>query len=71
VFEPIGEEFHEHGDTVIATGCWHARGRASGALLDGQAATWVVEFEGGKMTRLQTYTSREEALEAFGRDVSG
>jgi ketosteroid isomerase-like protein len=61
-FEPIGEEFHERGDTVIALGCWHACGKASGARLDDQAATWVVEFSGGKMTRLQTYTSREDAF---------
>ena len=65
-FEPIGEEFHEHGDTVIALGSWHARGLASGAQLDNQPATWVVEFRNGKMTRLQTYTSREEAFAAVG-----
>ena len=67
-FEPVGEEFHEHGDTVIATGCWHARGRASGAMLDGQPATWVVEFRDGKMTKLQTYTSRTDALADLGLD---
>jgi ketosteroid isomerase-like protein len=62
-FEPIGEEFHERGSTVIALGRWHACGRASGAELESQAATWVVQFEDGKMTRLQTYTSRTDALE--------
>ncbi len=65
-FEPVGHEFHERGNTVIALGCWHARGKASGAQLDNEPATWVVEFLDGKMTRLQTYTSRAEALKAAG-----
>jgi ketosteroid isomerase-like protein len=64
-FEPIGERFEERGETVIATGCWHARGRASGAPLDNQAATWIVEFRDGRMTRLQTYTSTDEASQAL------
>jgi ketosteroid isomerase-like protein len=68
IFEPIGEEFHERGDTVIALGCWRARGRASGAQLDREPATWVVEFRDGRMTRLQTYTSREEAFHALRLD---
>jgi ketosteroid isomerase-like protein len=66
VFEPIGHEFHERGDMVIALGCWNARGKVSGAQLDSEPATWIVEFEDGKMTRLQTYTSREEAFRAIG-----
>jgi ketosteroid isomerase-like protein len=69
-FEPVGEEFHERGNTVIALGCWHARGRASGAELDSEPATWVVEFRDRKMTRLQTYTSRADALDALGLDRS-
>jgi ketosteroid isomerase-like protein len=69
-FEPIGEEFHERGDTVIALGSWRARGRASGAQLDRQPATWVVEFRDRRMTRLQTYTSRVEAFDALGLDAS-
>jgi ketosteroid isomerase-like protein len=70
VFEPIGEEFHERGDTVIALGCWRARGRASGAQLDREPATWVVEFRDERMTRLQTYTSRKEAFDALRLDSS-
>jgi ketosteroid isomerase-like protein len=70
-FEPIGEQFYERGNTVIATGCWHARGRASGAPLDNQSATWVVEFRDRTMTRLQTYTSRADALDALGLDDFG
>jgi ketosteroid isomerase-like protein len=66
VFEPIGQEFHERGDMVIALGCWNARGKASGAQLSSEPATWIVEFEDGKMTRLQTYTSREEAFRSIG-----
>jgi ketosteroid isomerase-like protein len=70
IFTPIGEEFHERGDTVIALGCWHARGKASGAQLDNEPATWVVEFRDGRMTRLQTYTSRTDAFEALGLSKS-
>ena len=66
MFEPIGQEFHERGNTVIAFGCWNARGKVSGAHLDSEPATWIVDFEDGKMTRLQTYTSREEALQDLG-----
>ena len=47
-------------------GCWNARGKASGAQLDSEPATWIVEFRDHKMTRLQTYTSREEAFQALG-----
>jgi ketosteroid isomerase-like protein len=65
-FEPVGHEFHERGDTVIALGCWYARGKASGAQLNDEPATWIVEFRDRKMTRLQTYTSREEAFDALG-----
>jgi ketosteroid isomerase-like protein len=66
VFEPVGQEFHERGDTVIALGYWRARGKASGAELDNEPATWVVEFRDRRMTRLQTYTSREEAFKDIG-----
>ena len=69
-FEPIGEEFFERGDTVIALGCWHACGKVSQAKLDSEPATWVVEFRERKMTRLQTYTSRTEASDALGLDLS-
>jgi ketosteroid isomerase-like protein len=65
-FAPIGEEFHERGDTVIAFGRWQARGRVSGAELDGQPATWVVRFRDGRMTWLRTYTTRAEALDELG-----
>ena len=66
-FEPVGHDFREQGNMVIATGWWHARGRASGAQLDDQSATWIVEFRDGRMTRLQTFTSNEEANEALAR----
>jgi ketosteroid isomerase-like protein len=71
IFEPVGQEFHERDDTVIALGCWRARGRASGAELDNEPATWVVEFRDHKMTRLQTYTSREEAFKDLGLKKTG
>src|SRR5690349_2884662 len=66
VFEVHPEEHRDLGDRVIVFGCWRARGRASGVELDNQAATWLFEFERGKIVRMQTFTDRAEALQAVG-----
>ena len=66
VFEPILEDWREHGDTIIGFGRWNARGRASGTQLVGQQAVWLFTFRDGQLTRLRTYTSREEALVELG-----
>jgi len=67
VWETIAEEFRDLGDDrVLALGSWHARGRGSGVALDFERAAWLMRFRHGKMTRLQTFTDRERALEAAG-----
>ena len=52
--------------SVLALGRWRARGRASGVGLDSEPGTWLLHFKGGKVDRLQTYTDRDEGLEAAG-----
>jgi ketosteroid isomerase-like protein len=63
-FQTLPEEFRHVEDRVLVFGKWIARGKTSGVHLD-VAATWVVEVRDGKITRWQTYTDRDEALEAL------
>jgi ketosteroid isomerase-like protein len=68
VFEVHPEEFREVGDRgerVVVFGHWFARGRTSGVELN-VPATWIVDLRGGRIVRWQTYTDRDEALEAAG-----
>ena len=65
-FETIQEEWHDLGDRVVALGCWHARGRASGVEIDGQPAVWLAYIRDGKIARWRTYTDVAEGLEAAG-----
>jgi uncharacterized protein len=64
-WELLPEEFMDRGDTVVATGRLHARGRGSGIELD-QEVGWVFEIREGRMLRLHTFLDREEALAAGG-----
>jgi ketosteroid isomerase-like protein len=43
----------------------HARGRASGVEVHG-TVIWVYRLRRGKITRVESFASREEALEAAG-----
>ncbi|MGH2980065.1 MAG: nuclear transport factor 2 family protein [Solirubrobacterales bacterium] len=65
-FETIQEEWHDLGDRVVALGCWHARGRASGVEINGAPAAWVAYITDGKIARWRTYTDVEEGLAAAG-----
>ena len=65
-FETCPEEFRDLGDRVLILGHWRARGRASGVQLENQSGSWIVDLEGGKVKRQQTYTDRAEALKAAG-----
>ena len=58
-------ETRDLGDRVFATGVIRGRGQLSGAAVEMKAA-WVVDFQGGLITRFVTYTDRAEALEAAG-----
>jgi uncharacterized protein len=66
-FEVYYDELHDLGDQVLALGGWRGRGRASGVELGDRPATWLLDLQGGKVTRLQTFTDRAEALEAVGQ----
>jgi uncharacterized protein len=66
-FEVYYDELHDLGDQVLALGGWRGRGRASGVELGDRPATWLLDLQGGKVTRLQTFTDRAEALEAAGQ----
>ncbi len=59
------EEVCDLGDTVVALGCFQARGKASGVELESPVA-YVFEFEAGLIRTVRAYLSTSEALEAVG-----
>ena len=66
-FEPRPEEFLDLGDDrVLALGSWHARGREGDVPLDFPQAAWLAQYREGKLVRMQSFTARQEALEAAG-----
>jgi ketosteroid isomerase-like protein len=73
VFLPRLEEVRPLGDGhYLLLGHWEARARGSGIDLgETQAASWLIHMRDGKIDRLQTFTIREEALEAADRLRSG
>jgi len=54
------------GGRVLAFGVWDCLGRRGGVQLSFDQAAWLIELRGGKMSRLQTFADRNEALEAAG-----
>jgi len=67
IFETRPQEYRDLGDDrVLILGTWRARGRSSGVELDSQPAAWLLQIEGGKITRMQTFTDRARAFEAAG-----
>jgi ketosteroid isomerase-like protein len=64
-FEVHPDEIQDVGEHLLAFGHWIARGRESGVELK-ITASWVVDVRDGKIVRWQTYTNRDEALEAAG-----
>jgi ketosteroid isomerase-like protein len=63
-FETYQDDFRQVGDRLLVFGRWRARARTSGVELDGEQATWMMDIANDKITRLQTFTDREEALRA-------
>jgi ketosteroid isomerase-like protein len=59
------EEMREGDGWVLALGRIRSRGRDSRAMIDARAG-WLAHFREGRMTRFQTFTNREHALEAAG-----
>ena len=57
-------ELVEPGDAVVSVIRWHLRGQ-SGVELD-EIEGWVTWIRDGKITRIEQYGSKEEALEAAG-----
>ena len=59
------QEFREHGDEVLVVGVFHARGGGSGVEI--HAPYYSVFFtSGGKLARVLSFRSEDEALQAVG-----
>ncbi len=58
------EEVRDAADGVLVLGRFQATGK-SGVELDAPAA-WLTTMRGGKVTRMQAFSTREEALRATG-----
>jgi ketosteroid isomerase-like protein len=65
-FQTAPNEFRDLGDRVLSLGTWRARARTSGVTLDSQPGAWVTLLRDGKILRHETFTDREQALEAVG-----
>jgi ketosteroid isomerase-like protein len=61
----LGDEIRDLGDRVLVLGRVEGRGRGSGVQVDAPAGI-VVDFRGGKMSRVRAYLDRGEALRAAG-----
>jgi ketosteroid isomerase-like protein len=67
IFEVRPERYLDvAGDRVLAIGSWRAQGRGGGVPLDFPQASWLTQWRKGKLVLLQTFTDRNEALEAAG-----
>ncbi len=64
-FRIAPEEFRELDGVVLVLGRAFARGRGSGIGLD-QGAAWIARLREGRIVEFQSFTSKEEALEAVG-----
>jgi ketosteroid isomerase-like protein len=58
-------EIRDLGEAILVDGRVRGRGRASGAEID-SPIYWVVEFRGGRVTRMRDYLDPKDALEAAG-----
>jgi ketosteroid isomerase-like protein len=55
----------ERGERALLTIDVHARGRASGVVIEGELYH-LVEIRGGQILRLEAFQDRDAALRAFG-----
>jgi ketosteroid isomerase-like protein len=67
VWELHPQTFDEHDDSILVLGKMHLRGRGSGVELD-QETGWIVDVRAGRMWRLRTFTSHDEARALFERE---
>ena len=66
LWEYTFEEVKEVGDRVLALGHVHLKGRGSGVTLD-QDGAWLLDFApDGRVSRMQVFTDRDEALRVAG-----
>jgi len=65
VFHLHESELRDHGDSVLWLGRVEMRGRTSGVELDQEYAVHSV-FRDGKITKIQTFLSWREGLDAAG-----
>jgi ketosteroid isomerase-like protein len=59
------EETRDLGDRVFLVATHHGRGRVSGAPVSDSTA-YLYTVRGGKVSRVEAWDDREEALEAAG-----
>jgi hypothetical protein len=59
------------GDRVAVRLLYHAQGRGSGVILDGELYHQVTTFRDGMMVRIEYFESWPEALEAAGVEGYG
>ena len=66
-FQLRTEQFRDLGDNgVLVLGTWRAQPRGGEVLLDIPQAAWLLQFQNGKVVRMETFTERKKALEAAG-----
>ena len=63
-FETTVTKIEERGDRALLTVQVHARGRASGVVIDG-ALYHLVEIRDGMIRRLEAFQDRHDAIAAF------
>ena len=65
-FRADPHEFRDLGDVVLACGSWHGQARTSRLVVEGQPGAWVTLFRDGRAVRMETFSNRDDALEAAG-----
>jgi ketosteroid isomerase-like protein len=65
-FETNCEELIEAGERVVSVSRYRARGRRSGLVVDGPPQFGVWTIAEGRITRVDWFDTRDEALEAAG-----
>ena len=51
---------------ALALGAWHCVGRAGGVEVSFDDAAWLMDIRGGRITRLEAFADRGDALAAAG-----
>jgi ketosteroid isomerase-like protein len=54
------------GGRVLAFGVWECQGRCAGVRVSFDQAAWLIDLRAGRMSRLETFVDRGEAIEAAG-----